>query len=99
MSPPGCQKMLAKPGNQNAEERCPVHSLKSQAQKAPNPLLIQDKNILQPSLWPWRVGIARAVPPPSSDRVAAARDGEPPFPPPARRVYGRWPGAQRPRAP
>src|SRR6516162_3173336 len=49
MSPPGCQKMLAKPGNQNAEERCPVHSLKSQAQKPPNPLLIQDKNILQPS--------------------------------------------------
>src|SRR5262244_2267330 len=52
MSPPGCQKMLAKPCNQNAEERFPVHSLKSQAQKPPNPLLIQDKNILQPSLEP-----------------------------------------------
>src|SRR6516162_10692778 len=49
MSPPGCQKMLATPCNQNAEESFPVHSLKSQAQKPPNPLLIQDKNILQPS--------------------------------------------------
>src|SRR5262249_49045267 len=49
MSPPGCQKMLAKPCNQNAEESFPVHSLKSQAQKPPNPLLIQDKTILQPS--------------------------------------------------
>src|SRR5262249_48148865 len=49
MSPPGCQKMLAKPCNQNAEESFPVHSLKSQAQKPPNPLLIQDKNILQPT--------------------------------------------------
>src|SRR6516165_3961580 len=55
MSPPGCQKMLATPCNQNAEESFPVHSLKSQAQKPPNPLLIQDKNILQPSPRPCTI--------------------------------------------
>src|SRR5215475_692090 len=49
MSPPGCQKMLAKPCNRNAEESFPVLSLKSREQKPPNPLLIQDKNALQPS--------------------------------------------------
>src|SRR6266446_9757768 len=50
MSPPGCQKMSAKPCNRNAEESFPVLSLKSREQKPPNPLLIQDKNILQPRL-------------------------------------------------
>src|SRR5262249_26456647 len=59
MSPPGCQKMWAKPCNQNAEESFPVHSLKSQAQKPPNPLLIQDKNILQPSTEDTREQCAR----------------------------------------
>src|SRR5438552_14585919 len=49
MSPPGCQKMSAKPCNRNAEERFPVLSLKGREQKPPNPLLIQDKNVLQPS--------------------------------------------------
>src|SRR5258707_15193984 len=50
MSPLGCQKMSAKPCNRNAEESFPVLSLKSWEQKPPNPLLIQDKNVLQPSL-------------------------------------------------
>src|SRR5262249_60595209 len=49
MSPLGCQKMSAKPCNRNAEESFPVLSLKSREQKPPNPLLIQDKNALQPS--------------------------------------------------
>src|SRR3989442_1574582 len=49
MSPPGCQKMSAKPCNRNAEESFPVLSLKSREQKPPNSLLIQDKNVLQPS--------------------------------------------------
>src|SRR6266446_5665111 len=49
MSPPGCQKMSAKPCNRNAEERFPVLSLKSREQKPPNPLLIQDKDVLQPT--------------------------------------------------
>src|SRR3989442_10680009 len=49
MSPPGCPKMWVKPCNRNAEERFPVLSLKSREQKPPNPLLIQDKNVLQPS--------------------------------------------------
>src|SRR5712691_4854596 len=49
MSPPGCQKMSAKPCNRNAEKSFPVLSLKSREQKPPNPLLIQDKNVLQPS--------------------------------------------------
>src|SRR6266446_2359154 len=48
MSPPGCQKMSAKPCNRNAAESFPVLSLKSREQKPPNPLLIQDKNVLQP---------------------------------------------------
>src|SRR6266849_4109004 len=52
MSPPGCQKMSAKPCNRNAEKRFPVLSLKSREQKPPNPLLIQDKNVLQPSAEP-----------------------------------------------
>src|SRR5215831_12161163 len=50
MSPLGCQKMSAKPCNRNAEESFPVLSLKSREQKPPNPLLIQDKDVLQPSL-------------------------------------------------
>src|SRR6266567_5965217 len=49
MSPPGCQKMSAKPCNRNAEESFPVLSLKSREQKPPNSLLIQDKNVLQPT--------------------------------------------------
>src|SRR5712691_4513961 len=49
MSLPGCQKMSAKPCNRNAEESFPVLSLQSREQKPPNPLLIQDKNVLQPS--------------------------------------------------
>src|SRR5438105_4733977 len=44
MSPRGCQKMSAKPCNQNAEENFPVLSLKRREQKPPNPLLIQDKD-------------------------------------------------------
>src|SRR5712691_5059103 len=48
MSPPGCQKMWVKPCNRNAEESFPVLSLKSREQKAPNHLLIQDKDVLQP---------------------------------------------------
>ena len=51
MSPPGCQKMSAKPCNRNAEESFPVLSLKSREQKPPNPLLIQDKDVLQPRLY------------------------------------------------
>src|SRR6266446_4135736 len=47
MSPPGCQKMSAKPCRQNAEESCPVLSLQSGEQKPPNSLLIQDKDVLQ----------------------------------------------------
>src|SRR5215813_8646559 len=50
MSPLGCQKMSAKPCNRNAEESFPVLSLKSREQKPPNPLLIQDKDVLQPSI-------------------------------------------------
>src|SRR5215831_6583278 len=50
MSPLGCQKMSAKPCNRNAEESFPVLSLKSREQKPPNPLLIQDKDVLQPRL-------------------------------------------------
>src|SRR5437870_5539305 len=49
MSPSGCPKMWVKPCNRNAEESFPVLSLKSREQKPPNPLLIQDKNVLQPS--------------------------------------------------
>src|SRR2546426_6759201 len=49
MSPPGCPKMWVKPCNRNAEESFPVLSLKSREQKPPNPLLIQDKNVLQPT--------------------------------------------------
>src|SRR4029453_10343021 len=48
MSPPGCQKMWVKPCNRNAEESFTVLNLKSREQKPPNPLLIQDKNVLQP---------------------------------------------------
>src|SRR6266545_1947981 len=44
MSPRGCQKMSAKPCNQNAEENFPVLSLKRREQKPPNPLLMQDKD-------------------------------------------------------
>src|SRR5215470_5029899 len=54
MSPPGCQKMSATPCNRNAEESFPVLSLKSWEQKPPNSLLIQDKNVLQPTTPPWR---------------------------------------------
>src|SRR5262249_33152414 len=49
MSPHGCPKMSAKLCNRNAEESFPVLSLKSWEQKPPNPLLIQDKNVLQPT--------------------------------------------------
>src|SRR5262245_31061417 len=52
MSPHGCPKMSAKLCNRNAEESFPVLSLKSWEQKPPNPLLIQDKNVLQPSHTP-----------------------------------------------
>src|SRR5947209_17254621 len=62
MSPPGCQKMSAKPCNRNAEENFPVLSLKSREQKPPNSLLIQDKNVLQPT---WQ-------PPSSPGRESAA---------------------------
>src|SRR5882724_3597605 len=55
MSPPGCQKMSAKPCNRNAAESFPVLSLKSREQKPPNPLLIQDKNVLQPRATPTPV--------------------------------------------
>src|SRR5437870_12759874 len=48
MSPSGCPKMWVKPCNRSAEESFPVLSLKSREQKPPNPLLIQDKNVLQP---------------------------------------------------
>src|SRR5438270_7100018 len=61
MSPPGCQKMSAKPCNRNAEESFPVLSLKSWEQKPPNSLLIQDKNVLQPS--PDHVHIFCSFPP------------------------------------
>ena len=44
--------MLAKPCNRNAEESFPVLSLKSREQKPPNHLLIQDKDVLQPSPQP-----------------------------------------------
>src|SRR6266852_3971077 len=50
MSPRGCQQMSAKPCNRNAEESFPVLSFKSREQKPPNLLLIQDENVLQPSL-------------------------------------------------
>jgi Subtilase family len=40
--------MWVKPCNRNAEESFPVLSLKSREQKPPNPLLIQDKNVLRP---------------------------------------------------
>src|SRR5712692_1306160 len=50
MSSPGCQKMWVKPCHRNAEERFPVLSLKSREQKPPNHLLIQDKDVLQPSM-------------------------------------------------
>src|SRR5213593_2790901 len=55
MSPPGWQKMSAKPCNRNAEESFPVLNLKSREQKPPDPLLIQDKNVLQPRLDPLPV--------------------------------------------
>src|SRR4029450_2939944 len=58
MSPPGCQKMWVKPCNRNAEESFPVLSLKSREQKPPNHLLIQDKDVLQPTREPY---VARAV--------------------------------------
>src|SRR2546428_1971887 len=61
MSPPGCQKMSAKPCSQNAEESCPVLSLQSGEQKPPNPLLIQDKDVLQPTSGPY--GLSRTVGP------------------------------------
>src|SRR6266568_4402724 len=56
MSPPGCPKMWVKPCNRNAEESFPVLSLKSREQKPPNPLLIQDKDVLQPSPEVSKVG-------------------------------------------
>src|SRR5262249_35325057 len=56
MSPLGCQKMSATPCNRNAEESFPVLSLKSREQKPPNSLLIQDKNVLQPTPYPLPAG-------------------------------------------
>ena len=47
--------MSAKPCNRNAEESFPVLSLKSREQKPPNPLLIQDKDVLQPRSEPRRI--------------------------------------------
>src|SRR3989442_14810430 len=67
MSPPGCQKMSAKPCNRNAEKRFPVLSLKSREQKPPNPLLIQDKNVLQP-----RLGVTSCAMPPRTALDASA---------------------------
>ena len=52
--------MSAKPCNRNAEESFPVLSLKSREQKPPNPLLIQDKNVLQPRYDPY-AGLAVTV--------------------------------------
>src|SRR5436853_7408648 len=49
MSPAGCPKMSATPCNRNADESFPVLRLKSREQKSPTPLLIQDKDVLQPS--------------------------------------------------
>src|SRR5262249_16171776 len=62
MSPLGCQKMSAKPCNRNAEESFPVLSLKSREQKPPNPLLIQDKDVLQPTHKVPRPGTAACAP-------------------------------------
>src|SRR5262249_49602610 len=64
MSPHGCPKMSAKLCNRNAEESFPVLSLKSWEQKPPNPLLIQDKNVLQPifELYSYAPGPAEALP-------------------------------------
>ena len=55
MSPPGCQKISAKPCDQNAEESFPGLSLKSEEQKPPNPLLIRDKDVQQLGLEPTAV--------------------------------------------
>ena len=44
--------MSAKPCNRNAEKSFPVLSLNSRQQKPPNPLLIRDKNVLQPRFDP-----------------------------------------------
>src|SRR2546423_6036644 len=52
MSPAGCPKMSATPCNRNADESFPVLRLKSREQKSPTPLLIQDKDVLQPSALP-----------------------------------------------
>src|SRR5438105_853217 len=49
MSPAGCPNMSATPCNRNADESFPVLRLKSREQKSPTPLLIQDKDVLQPS--------------------------------------------------
>src|SRR5712671_3615580 len=58
MSPPGCQKMSAKPCNRNAAESFPVVNLKSREQKPPNSLLIQDKDVLQPTSSLPRCGVS-----------------------------------------
>src|SRR2546423_466443 len=57
MSPAGCPKMSATPCNRNADESFPVLRLKSREQKSPTPLLIQDKDVLQPR---WRLGGKKA---------------------------------------
>src|SRR5256885_4777022 len=49
MSPAGCPNMSATPCNRNADESFPVLRLKSREQKSPTPLLIQDKDVLQPT--------------------------------------------------
>src|SRR5467141_3170665 len=88
MSPPGCPKMSAKPCNRNAEESFPVLSLTSREQKPPNPLLIQDKNVLQPSqalsaercdatrLAPW----PGCVPPPGRSTAICSQGRSPSTP-------------------
>src|SRR6266446_9096437 len=84
MSRPGCQQTSAKPCNRNAEESFPVLSLKSQEQKPPNPLLIQDKNALQPRLPPPRAGLPGHVPAPHRLGNALERTlrlASPPCPP------------------
>src|SRR2546426_10716998 len=75
MSPPGCPKMWVKPCNRNAEESFPVLSLKSREQKAPNHLLIQDKDVLQPRRGPESAPLPvvapEALPPLVQDKLRA----------------------------
>src|SRR6266436_6402773 len=72
MSPAGCPKMSATPCKRNADESFPVLRLKSREQKSPTPLLIQDKDVLQPSAEPFGAGCSGAVDRPYSDAEAPA---------------------------